>query len=66
MIGARALRQCARCGAPIDPCSRADRRTCSTRCRVATRRATTARRQPTPARGDQDVAPAVIDTHQAG
>ena len=41
MIGARALRQCARCGAPIDPCSRADRRTCSTRCRVATRRATT-------------------------
>jgi hypothetical protein len=37
---------CAHCGEPLDPLARADRRTCSTRCRVALCRAAGGARVP--------------------
>jgi predicted nucleic acid-binding Zn ribbon protein len=45
---------CNHCGAPIEPRSRADRRTCSTTCRVAFWRANKAQRRLSSAPGDQD------------
>jgi hypothetical protein len=52
------LTRCAHCGEPLDPSSRADRRTCSTTHRVASWRAKTAQRRPIPAPADQDAIPA--------
>jgi hypothetical protein len=65
MIDAHALRPCTRCGSPLEPWSRADRLTCTTRCRVASWRAMTARRRPIPAPGDQGAIPAATDPHRA-
>lgn len=65
MIEALALRPCARCGAPLEPRSRADRRTCSTTCRVAFWRANKAQRRPNRPRRGVDTGPAAIDRHAA-
>jgi hypothetical protein len=56
-----AVRPCSRCGEPIQQGSRADRRTCSTSCRVALWRAGNARGRPDPVRGGTDTAPVAID-----